>query len=254
VVDHGLGARMKQYEQPTQMLLPRRTYTVLRLDGKSFHTFTAGCDKPYDESLADALDNAALALLAEGMGGRLGYGQSDEYSFLLTDFDAPNTEAWFGGNVQKIVSVAASVFTAEFNWAYGGVTQGYFDARVFTLPSREEALNYFIWRQIDCVRNSVSMLASCCISHQELMGKTVEQRKTMLEERGQYWDNWPTPYKHGRVVRRTPTQKTVTWRHKRTSEVHEQTVEALAWSVDYHVPLFVPNRTYLEVLIPEVPA
>ena len=51
-----LGDRMKgQYESRTQTHLPRRTYTIIRLDGKAFHTYTRGCDKPYDLELSVAM-------------------------------------------------------------------------------------------------------------------------------------------------------------------------------------------------------
>lgn len=42
-----LGDRMKrQYEDRTRLMLPRRTYTILRCDGKAFHTLTRRCEKP----------------------------------------------------------------------------------------------------------------------------------------------------------------------------------------------------------------
>lgn len=47
-----LGDRMKaSYENRTRHFLPRRTYTVIRLDGKAFHTYTRGLDRPYDAGL-----------------------------------------------------------------------------------------------------------------------------------------------------------------------------------------------------------
>lgn len=88
-------------------MLPRRTYTLIRVDGKAFHTFTKRCVRPYDQALVAALDYAGLALCKEAQGVSLAYLQSDELSFLLTDFANDQTEAWFDGNLQKIVSVAA---------------------------------------------------------------------------------------------------------------------------------------------------
>ena len=36
-----LGDRMKgHYEDRTRFLPPRRTYTILRIDGKAFHSYT----------------------------------------------------------------------------------------------------------------------------------------------------------------------------------------------------------------------
>ena len=114
-----LGDRMKQqYEDRTRAMLPRRTYTVLRADGKAFHTFTRKCQKPYDVRLVEAIDAAALALCRGAQGACFGYVQSDEISVLLQDFGDIKTDAWFDGNLQKIVSVAASIVTAAFNAQY----------------------------------------------------------------------------------------------------------------------------------------
>src|ERR1035441_7530380 len=98
-----LGNRLKtKYENVFRAMLPQRTYAILRIDGKAFHTFTRRLEKPYSERLANALDAAALSLCSEMMGCQFAYGQSDEYSFLLTDFDKDDSEMWFNGNIQKI--------------------------------------------------------------------------------------------------------------------------------------------------------
>src|SRR6185503_13990478 len=107
-MNNSLGDRMKrQYEDRTRVMLPRRTYTIIRVDGKAFHTFTRHCEKPNDKALAHALDGAARRLCEEAQGAQLAYLQSDEISVLLTDFMLPTTDAWFDGNLQKIVSVSA---------------------------------------------------------------------------------------------------------------------------------------------------
>lgn len=44
-----LGDRMKKsYEYITRTFLTRRIPVIIRLDGKAFHTFTRGFDKPFD--------------------------------------------------------------------------------------------------------------------------------------------------------------------------------------------------------------
>ena len=103
------------YENRTRYFLPRRTYTIIRLDGKAFHTFTRGLDKPFDNDLTWLMDSTTQYLCQKVQGCQLGYTQSDEISLLLTDFATEQTEAWFDGNIQKIVSVAASMATMFFN-------------------------------------------------------------------------------------------------------------------------------------------
>ena len=214
-----LGDRMKsQYEDRTRFSLPRRTYTIIRLDGKAFHTYTRGLKKPFDRDLYEDMDNAIIAMLPEIQGAVFAYTQSDEISILLTDFALPTTSAWFDANLQKMCSVGASIITAEFNrlrlvrTAYGADIQGmrnvielitpaYFDARVFTIPDRTEVGNYFIWRNQDCSRNSVSMVAQQNFTHKQLQGVSTTAIHDMLDAKG---INWATDFsdgeKNGRLI------------------------------------------------------
>jgi len=196
-----LGDRMKeQYENRTRAMLPRRTYTIIRCDGKAFHTFTRHCQKPHDQALADAMDAAATALCQEAQGVELAYVQSDEISVLLTDFATIQTGAWFDGNVQKITSVSASVVTAAFNSAYPNHGLALFDARVFTIPDPVEVENYFIWRQNDASRNSVQGLAQAHFSHKQLHGKGQSDMHEMLHGVGVNWNDLPPYQKRGRCI------------------------------------------------------
>src|SRR6478672_2640680 len=174
-----LGDRMKaQYEDRTRFLLPRRTFTILRLDGKAFHTLTRGFVKPFDDTIKEAMTAAAVAVVTEAQGAKLAYVQSDEISVVLTDFDLTETQAWFDGNAQKIVSVAAGIASIAFTERFG---RGVFDARVFTIPDPVEVVNYFVWRQKDAVRNSVQMCAQSHFSPAQLHGKKTSDMLAMLD-------------------------------------------------------------------------
>lgn len=230
-----LGRRMKaDYEDALRVTLPRRTYVVVRVDGRRFHTFTKQLPRPYCRPLADALDEAALALAAEMSGCRFGFGQSDEYSFLLTDFESEQAKAWFDGGVQKMVSVAASIFTAAFNAAFAARRAGLqapawavFDARVFVIPQRDDVYGYFVWRQLDASANSLNMLAAAHYSHEELAGKSTEEKHDLLHAKGLNWAKEPADFKRGRVLR------------------HDA-----GWLIDREPPIFQREREYLEQLIP----
>ena len=82
----GLGDRMKQYEQVTQVRLIRRMPVILRLDGKSFHRFTRGFKKPFDPVMLTAMQNTMQELCNRVEGCVLGYTQSDEISLVLCDY------------------------------------------------------------------------------------------------------------------------------------------------------------------------
>lgn len=189
-----LSDRMKRYETVTQTELMRRTPVIIRLDGKNFSNYTRSLTKPFDKDLSDAMDYTLKILISEIQGASFGYTQSDEISLCLQDYENLNTDAWFGNNIQKIVSIAASLATSEFNLAADRTikhqSRAIFDCRVFNLP-KEEVVNYFIWRQQDCIRNSIQMTAQHFIGHKKIQGV---KNSVLLEElkSSEYAVDWET--------------------------------------------------------------
>jgi len=227
-----LGDRMKrQYEDRTRFFLPRRTLSILRVDGKSFHSLTRSAEKPYDQRIVEAMNAVLLDLCKEVQGACFGYVQSDEASVLIADYATINTEAWFDGNLQKMVSVAASVATRAFNFSAASTlfADAVFDARAFTIPDPIEVENYFIWRQQDATRNSIQSLAQAHFSPKQLHGLSNAQAQELLfAEKGINWNDQPTGDKRGRCVVRG---------------------ESL-WRVDGEVPVFTADRDYIRRHIP----
>lgn len=194
-----LGDRMKRYEVVTQQVLMKRTYTVIRVDGKAFHTYTKGLDRPFDDKLMSDMDETAKFLCQNIQNAKMAFVQSDEISIVLTDFDELETESWFDNNVQKIVSVSASMATAKFLMLrpYKIV---FFDSRVWQLPTRTETVNYLIWRQQDTTRNSISSVAQSLYPHKELLNKSSDQKQEMIFQKGTNWNDYAPRYKRGRVI------------------------------------------------------
>jgi tRNA(His) 5'-end guanylyltransferase len=195
-----IGTRMKEnYEDRYRFYLTRRTPVIIRLDGKAFHTLTKNCEKPFDLKFIASMVYTASHLLNNIQGAKVAYIQSDEISILLTDYDNLDTEAWFDYNLQKIVSVSASMATSKFReyYLYGNLNkEALFDARAFNIP-RDEVSNYFIWRQQDWIKNSVQMLARAHFSHKDLHGKNQQAMITMLEEKGVRWNELLEHLKNG---------------------------------------------------------
>jgi len=192
---------MKLYENANASVLVPRMPILIRVDGRSFHTFTKQFNRPFDPIITNAMDRTMEALMQECQGSVLGYVQSDEISILLQTDARPETQAWFGGKVQKICSIAAAVATASFNIelartagvpadATGFGTHrlfaAHFDARCWNMPWADVA-NYFLWRYKDATRNSVSAYARSMFSHKELNKKSVLEMKEMIESRVTGW-------------------------------------------------------------------
>lgn len=75
------------YENRTRNFLPRRTYTIIRVDGKAFHSYTRGLVRPFDEKLVNDMDETACYMCKNIQGAKFAFVQSDEISILLTDFE-----------------------------------------------------------------------------------------------------------------------------------------------------------------------
>lgn len=219
-----LGDRMKEnYENRAKTYLVRRMPVVLRLDGKAFHTFTKGFERPYDVIFHNAM-NATVKYLCENIQGcKIGYTQSDEITLLITDFDTLTTDAWFDYAVEKMCSIAASMATLAFNKAFEKEVNEYcifgkaiqsnwyrvaiekgamFDCRCFNIP-KEEVVNCFIWRQQDATRNAIQMLGQCNFSHAELQNKSCNEiQDILMTQKGINFNDMATAFKRGVCCKR----------------------------------------------------
>lgn len=243
-----IDVRMKeQYEDRFRLMLPRRSYTIIRVDGRAFHTWTRGMDRPYSKELMLSMDATALELCESMAGAQMAYVQSDEISVLLTDFAKIDTHAWFDNNLQKLCSISASIATAKFNslWMGLGKPLAHFDSRVFQIPDLVEVANYFVARQKDATRNSVSMLAQHYCSHNELHRVSVEKMHDKIHEHGDNWANHPVRFKHGSAVVKEMCEP-----YMKQTKVGEIEIPAHPeWKV-VEPPVFTVNRQWLRDRIP----
>ena len=265
-----LGTRMKEYyENVYRFGLTRRTPVAIRIDGKAFHTFTRGFQKPFDDVLVKSMQRTMKYLCENIQGCKIGYTQSDEITLILTDYDTLTTDAWFGYELQKMCSIAASMATMAFNKFFdeevdmwGRKTFEYFwdeggydpektsfaqsdidlvDAYDKALRKgamfdarvfnipKEEVTNLVYWRQLDAARNSVQMVGQANFSHNELQNKTCNMIQEMLM-----------------------TEKEINWNdfptHLKRGSCCVRTPNG--WHIDKEIPMFRgEGREYIDSLI-----
>lgn len=210
-----LNEKMKDAEKALRSYLPARTYSVIRVDGKGFSKYTKSLVRPFDPKFTQDMQKTALYLCENIDGAVLGYTQSDEISIIVSDLTGARTQQWFGGQIQKIVSVSAGFATAKFNSIRPEEERlAVFDARTHTLDGAEGVLEYLQWRQTDAIKNSVSMLASHYFSHKQLQGVSSRDKKDMLEaQHGVKWHELDATVRQGSMIRREKTEETITYFH-----------------------------------------
>lgn len=269
-VHDDLGVRMKTfYEQIPKIKLMRRCPVAIRIDGKAFHTFTRGFQKPFDEVLIKSMQETMKYLCENIQGCVLGYTQSDEITLILVDYKKLTSSAWFDYEVQKICSIAASMATMAFNKFFANNVGDYctynyecmddihedyehilslaidkgamFDARCFNIP-KEEVTNLVYWRQLDASRNSIQMVGQANFSHKELQNKSCNDIQDMLmTQKGINWNDLPTYQKRGSCCIYVDMQdpKSISKGDKING-----------WIVDTEIPIFKgEGREYIDRLV-----
>ena len=264
-----LAVRMKMYESVSRNYLTRRIPVIIRVDGKAFHSFTAGMKRPFDDDiLLESMRQTMMYLCEHIQGCVLGYTQSDEITLVLQDYKTIHTQPWFEYNVQKCTSVAASMATMAFNKFFErNVADGYehrydvkdecsmpydlykaytdainkgamFDARIFNVPI-DDVCNNLIWRQQDAVRNSIQQVGQAYFSHKELHLKSCNMIQDMLmTQKGINWNDFPVHLKRGSCCVRRDRERKI----PNSGEI----ITAKAWVIDKNIPTFTKDRDYIE--------
>ena len=272
-VHDDLGTRMKEYEKRNQYYLQKRTPVAIRVDGRSFHTFTKGFKRPFDDILMKSMQETAKYMCENIQGAKLAYIQSDEITIILTDYDTLETDCWFNYRTDKLCSISASMATMAFNkyfynmameeTAGGEFTEGIagihlkaaekgamFDARVFNIP-KEEVANLVYWRQLDAARNSIQMVGQANFSHKELQNKTCNMIQDMLhEQKGINWNDYPTVCKRGTAC--IKNRKIIEYldEFKVTTKLMDSTKTENSWIIDTEMPILKgEDRAYVDDLV-----
>lgn len=199
---------VKTFEQDPQ-LLPS-TWIVVRIDGQAFTHFckTHQLEKPNDIHCINTMNAAARQTCLKFTNIVLAYGQSDEYSFVIS----PESQ-FFNRRLQKIVSTVGSFFTSAFvmSWSFEKRLQypPSFDCRAVCYPSFEILLDYLRWRQADCHINNLYNTAFWGLvhkgssekeAHERLKGTTSAVKNQLLFDLGVNYNNEPEIFKKGSVM------------------------------------------------------
>jgi len=244
---NSLGDRMKNYENVNRNYLIPKIPAIIRLDGKAFHTFTRGMDKPFDIILQKTMQETMKVLCESIQGAIFGYTQSDEITIVLHTPNI-NSSIWFDGNVQKIVSISASIATLHFNRLFrendtaGKYEEKYnkalFDSRVFNIPINE-VYNCIIWRQQDATKNAIQMLAQNVFSHKDLQNLNDSQlQEKLFSEKNINFNDLATASKRGSACRK----------HQVKIETENGEAFRMKWIIDLDMPILTIEKDYFSLI------
>ena len=178
-----LGDRMKSYEMVhTQISLVPGIPVYVRIDGRAFHTFTRGLQKPFDPDFAWTMKEVTKHL-HDKTNAFISYVQSDEISLCYLE----PSKMPFETRLFKLESVLAGMASAAF-CVYGSKTKlkdriekmiPHFDCRVCQMPLKEIP-NMLLFRERDCLKNAITLVALEHFSNKQIHKKNSDEKIEML--------------------------------------------------------------------------
>ena len=249
---YDLGERHKNYEEAYDLKIIRRIPIIIRIDGRSFSRLTKRLPRPFSGDMINLMSNAMLVVAKEIEGCVFGYQQSDEITLILRNDQSLTSEPWFGNRVQKMVSVASASATQAFNDLYKKMPEpielvgpAIFDARVFGVPSINEAVNNLIFRQQDCLRNAVTAAAQAELRsrHGRKTADRILQKRTTIERAEMLRDecgidfntHYPSAFRNGVATYKIP----------KIIETENGQLTRQRWALDTDIPVFSKSRDFI---------
>ncbi len=197
-----LDAKMRVFETTNDRCVLPGIYMVARIDGRHFHTLTKESGKfeaPFDEKFRDMMINTVKQLMNCGFRVIYGYTESDEISLLF----ALESED-FGRKLRKLNSILAGEASAKFSLLYGDI--GVFDCRICELPTKDNVVDYFRWRNEDANRNALNAWCYWTLRKEgqnqkkatkAIEGISVAAKNELLFQRGINFNDLPLWQKRG---------------------------------------------------------
>lgn len=222
-----LEEKCKALRATTDYRLPKKTYVMVAIDGKNFSRLIKNnYEKPFDNRFIGMMNEVAIYVCKNVQGCKFAYTQSDEITFVITDFETEEASPFFDYRLCKMLSIIPSLATAKFNQLVtlnlldtpcsqedmkqmiADMSLAQFDCKVWDAQNFNNVFAYLLWRQIDCIRNSKQQAAQTYLSHKELMGKhTDEQVQMLLDKKGINWNDYSDDKKYGRFIYKEQVEK-----------------------------------------------
>ncbi len=175
-----LDKKMRIFETAHDHIVLPDIYMVARIDGRGFTKLTKqnhNFEAPFDERFRDLMVETVRHLTNCGFKVIYGYTESDEISLLFA-----KNEQTFGRKIRKYNSVLAGEASAKFSLLLNDMAT--FDCRISQLPTPQNVVDYFRWRNEDAFRNALNAHCYWAMRKQGKSAKEATQKLNGLSVAG----------------------------------------------------------------------
>lgn len=243
--------RQKSYENAYDYTIINRLPIIIRCDARNFTKISKQVEHPFDQQVFDLFAKTLFHTITDMDGAVFGFHFNDEFTFILKNVE---DQCWYQNKIQKLASITASICSTYFlknSLAEGPDLDGdaIFDAKVFAVPSFNEAVNNIILRQQECMLHAINRAAYdelIKIYGKEktiklLYGKKSEEKIDLLQNECDIIFNeyYPSAFRRGLAAYKVP--KII---HSKEGDITRN-----KWALDYEVPIFALDRNFLSNII-----
>ncbi len=220
-----LEEKFNEYREKVNYKLDKNLPLICMIDGRGFSKrIKKKFKRPFDEFFIDLMNRTAEYTSKEIQCCKFAYVQSDEISFYIDSRNEIN-QPFFEYRLCKLNSLISSIATGFFNlemiereiplseFASGrdnidmvkdflGSYKPYqFDCKAFNVDNDNDVYAWFLYRQLDCIKNSKQQAAQTYISHNDLLNLNSDEQIELLKSRHNIdWNDYKPGEKFGRFI------------------------------------------------------
>lgn len=203
--------QVEQMRQQNVRTLSAGKPIIITLNGVGFYKkLNQKLQKPFDSKFNKLMNKTLIYLLEKLPYTKIGYTWRYEMNIIINIPTYFNTNALWKRDVSKIQSIVASMastfFTREYHKQYQSENDDdklmlfEFNCQTWNTPTVEDAYNWLVYRQNECMDNSIKRFARFFLTTQEMKGKTAyELMKHLIEIHNANWNYEKTDNKIGRL-------------------------------------------------------
>jgi len=252
---NSLRERQDKYEEVSDQEALPHIPIIIRLNIKNYKKIAEDLSKPYSVVFSDVMAETLLNIITSIQDAVFGFTYQDEINIILRNDLVKDTKPWYNNNIQKIVSTVASMATLGFIESQDLVENhevldpALFEAKVFTVPSLPEVVNYLILRQSYCMGSALNEAATYELekklgkskANSLLKDKSYSQKKNILLKKCgiDFVDYYPSSFYRGMASYKEPTLVPT----RNGSETRNK------WVVNDSIPNFVEDKDFVLSII-----
>lgn len=192
---------MEIYSNSSKINLIPRIPVIVELNGKDFVRIFRNISKfPFDNQILNIILESTKEVLIPIREAQCFYLYGDRITVLLFDIQKDSKTIWCNYNIQKMVSYFSGKMTVILNEKikeYGIENRKViFESSIFNIP-KDEVINYFIMKQVEAIRFLLLALARDVASTAEVYGKSNDEIRNIISQRGINLDDVPEYFKYG---------------------------------------------------------